>query len=134
MHDAQDQRTTTPTEHIVQNTQYTAGQIVQKVEHLQKAKKSKKRACNLKNTCYNQSCQGTTPHDKPQKKFFKNLQKVLDKSESIVYNQSCQGTTPNATPRQSELLDRNTAVLDTPIRSVRPPLKSLVPCKFNLSR
>ena len=101
MHDAQDQRTTTPTEHIVQNTQYTAGQIVQKVEHLQKAKKSKKRACNLKNTCY---------------------------------NQSCQGTTPNATPRQSELLDRNTAVLGTPIRTVRPPLKSLVPCKFNLSR
>ena len=91
---------------------------MQKVEHLQKAKKSKKRACNLKNTCYNRKCQGTTPHDKPQKKFFKNLQKVLDKLKSIVYNLKCQGTTPNATPRQSELLDRNTAVLDTPIRSV----------------
>ena len=75
MHDAQDQRTTTPTGHIVQNTQYTAGQIVQKVEHLQKAKKNKKRACNLKNTCYNRKCQGEHPTTKPQKRIFKNLRK-----------------------------------------------------------
>ena len=74
MHNAQGKSIATPTEHIVQNTQYTAGQIVQKVEHLQKAKKNKKRACNLKNICYNRKCQGTTPHDKPRKKFFKNLQ------------------------------------------------------------
>ena len=33
VHNAQGQRIVTPTEHIVQNTQYTAGQIVQKVEH-----------------------------------------------------------------------------------------------------
>ena len=48
MHNAQDQRIVTPDKHTVQNAQYTADQIVQKVEHLQKAKKNKKRACNLK--------------------------------------------------------------------------------------
>ena len=39
MHNAQDQRTATPNRQIVQNTQYTADQIVQKVERKEKRKK-----------------------------------------------------------------------------------------------
>ena len=39
MHNAQGQRIATPNRQTVQNTQYTAGQIVQKVERKEKRKK-----------------------------------------------------------------------------------------------
>jgi hypothetical protein len=38
VHNAQGQRTATPNRHIIQNTQYTAGQIVQNRERAKKQK------------------------------------------------------------------------------------------------
>jgi len=73
-HNAQGQRIATPNKQIVQKAQYTADQIVQNRERTKKPKKNKKRACNLKNICYNRKCQGEHPTANPQKKFFKNLQ------------------------------------------------------------